>query len=94
MMPDWRLVSATVKLPLIWPILDKKENIRDLHPQIGQLRARKSGGVVELQNDLANIAGGRSPSDECGLKQLSHRDFLWSFLVSSFQAFLEHLQVT
>ena len=42
----------------------------DLHPQIGQLWARKIDGVVELQNDLANIAGGRSPSDECGLKQL------------------------
>lgn len=42
----------------------------DLLPQTGQLWDRKSGGVVELQNDLANIAGGRSPSDECGLKQL------------------------
>ena len=45
-------------------------SMTDLLPQTGQLSTRKIDGVVELQNDLANIAGGRSPSDECGLKQL------------------------
>ena len=42
----------------------------DLPPQIGKSLAKKCDGVIELRDDLANVAGGRSNTDECSLKQM------------------------